>query len=65
MQPGKATWKEGCMLQLLPLQQLACEDKEKLQTYQLHSTLQGPHLEMIVIGIRDTDASGTYFRKHP
>lgn len=65
MQPGKACWKEGCMLQLLSLQQLACEDKEKLQTYQLHSILQGSHLEIIVIGIRGTDASGTYLKKNP
>lgn len=65
MQPGKASWKEGCTLQLLSLQQLAREDKEKWQTYQLHGILQGSHLEMIVIGIRGTDASGTCLKKHP
>lgn len=63
MQPGRACWKEGYMLQLLSPKQLACEDKEKLQTCQLNSFLQGTRLEMIMAEIRATDTSGTCLKK--
>lgn len=32
MQPGRTYWKEGSALQLLPPQQLAGREKEKLRT---------------------------------
>lgn len=51
------------MLQLLSPKQLACEDKEKLQTCHVNSFLQGLHLETIMVEIRATDTPGTCLKK--
>lgn len=65
MNLGRAHWKEGYILQLLTPKQLACKDREKLQTCQLNSFLHGSCLEIIMVEIRATDTSGTCFKKRP